>query len=147
MGICFCRWVFGFCCEVFGFAVRSLVLPWGILILSWGILILSWGILVLPWGILILPWGILTLSWGILVLPWGFWFCRDSCGPLYFLPPGKNLVLSSRNIGQINHQPLAVRSALPSILSVILYCRSWSTTRSGLPSLLFVQVGLARIVG
>ena len=57
------------------------------------------------------------------VLPLGFWFCRDSCGPLYFLPPGKNLVLSSRNIGQINYQPLAVRSALPSILSVILYCR------------------------
>ena len=58
------------------------------------------------------------------VLPLGFWFCRDSCGPLYFLPPGKNLVLSSRNIGQINYQPLAVRSALPLILSVILYCRS-----------------------
>ena len=39
---------------------------------------------------------------------------------------------------KIMNGPLAVQSALPSILSVILYCWSWSTTRSGSPSLLFV---------
>ena len=39
-----------------------------------------------------------------------------------------------------------LRSALPSILSVILYCWSWSTKRSVFPSPLFVQVVLARIV-
>ena len=33
-----------------------------------------------------------------------------------------------------------------SILSVVLYCWSWCTTRSGFPLLLFVQVVLVRIV-
>ena len=46
----------------------------------------------------------------------------------------------------VKHQPIAVRSALPSISSVILYCWSSSTTRPGFLSLLFVQVVLARIV-
>ena len=137
----------------------ALVLPW-VFAFAFGYLVFAVKYLVLPWGSLFLPWGfwfcrevfwfcreVFGFAVRFSVLPWSFWFCRDGCGPPSFLPPGKNLVLSSRNIGQMNYQPLAVRSALPSILSVILYCWYWSTTSSGFPSLLFVQVGLARIVG
>ena len=74
-------------------------------------------------------------------IPWPFILFS-----LGFSSPWWRLVLSSRNIGQINLKTLAFRSALPSILSVILYCWSWSTIRSSFPSPLFVQMDLARIV-
>ena len=43
-----------------------------------------------------------------------------------FLAP---YVLLHRKLGQINDPYIAVRSALPSSLSVILYCWSWSIAR------------------